>query len=156
MDRKDDGFKISPEWTKAVCKLGAGQACCRYLAVDHASFLCLKYSIHANLLNQRVKNKTMSARGDNCDGFPVESRQGERQKTRREEVQIPLSSKFEVDTQRVDAFTADLPTSFPSGIPDSDFSIGYTSPSDDSSPSPSSDYSGGGGETSGGGASSDW
>lgn len=62
----------SPQLIK-VCKLGQLHDCCRYLLLDMTGMHCAKFvpSIRA-LLDQRVAQQTMTARGDNCPGLPPE------------------------------------------------------------------------------------
>lgn len=57
----------SMAWIKAVCKIGQGAACCRYLAMG-IDWSCLKRSSLKALLDERAAAGTMSARGDNCEG----------------------------------------------------------------------------------------
>jgi len=57
------------EWTKLVCRIGQGHACCRYLTMNPAGWSCEK---HGNLkfhLDQRVATNIMTAQGDNCEGL---------------------------------------------------------------------------------------
>ncbi len=53
-----------------VCRIGQGHECCRYLMMGTKGFECAKVAeigVKA-LLDQRVAEETMTARGDNCDG----------------------------------------------------------------------------------------
>ena len=53
-----------------VCRIGQGHECCRYLMMGTKGFECAKVAgigMKA-LLDQRVAEETMTARGDNCDG----------------------------------------------------------------------------------------
>lgn len=69
-----------------ICKIGQGHACCRYLLADPQGFMCAKFNDKPtisladviigktqqksvkDLLDERVVNKTITARGDNCEG----------------------------------------------------------------------------------------
>ena len=59
---------INDEKLKAVCKIGAGKECCRYLACGADGFECLKNTSAAKLLDKRVEADTITAQGDNCVG----------------------------------------------------------------------------------------
>jgi hypothetical protein len=66
------------EHAKAVCKIGQGAACCRYLtmgssATDGVGWSCEKATKIGRYLDQRVADEMMNARGDNCEG--LDSRQ---------------------------------------------------------------------------------
>jgi hypothetical protein len=64
---------IDRDFAKKTCKLGQLHECCRYLAADVNGFCCLKQSEFKDHLDQRVKNKDMTARGDNCKGWQHDS-----------------------------------------------------------------------------------
>jgi hypothetical protein len=51
-----------------VCKMGQGEACCRYLVCGSKGFECAKHGEFMDYLDGRVKAGTMVARGDNCEG----------------------------------------------------------------------------------------
>lgn len=55
-----------------VCKIGHGNECCRYLVIGSKGFECMKNTEMKHLLDSRVQNKMMTARGDNCEGKTVE------------------------------------------------------------------------------------
>ena len=55
-----------------VCKIGQGHDCCRYLTMGGKGFECQKHSSLAKLLDQRVEDEDINARGDNCDGKTIE------------------------------------------------------------------------------------
>lgn len=58
---------------RAICKLGHGFDCCRYLIADGSGFHCAKHSAAlAAELDRRVAAKTMTARADNCPGYALE------------------------------------------------------------------------------------
>lgn len=58
-------------YVNGTCKIGQGHDCCRYLLLGAAGFECGKFSEFRALLDQRVADKTIVARGDNCDGFQM-------------------------------------------------------------------------------------
>ncbi len=55
-----------------VCKIGKGNECCRYLVIGTKGFECMKHTSMKQLLDKRVEDKMMTARGDNCEGKTVE------------------------------------------------------------------------------------
>lgn len=55
-------------WTRTVCKVGQGNACCRYLTMHPDGWSCEKYSGLRAHLDMRVKRGNITARGDNCEG----------------------------------------------------------------------------------------
>jgi len=54
---------------KTICKIGQGHECCRYLVMGASGFECAKLTSLRRNLDLRVFNKTIHARGDNCDGY---------------------------------------------------------------------------------------
>lgn len=59
---------------KAVCKIGQRAACCRYLIVSSDGFGCAKNVPDLRtLLDVRVVQESITARGDNCPGKPYPS-----------------------------------------------------------------------------------
>lgn len=61
-------MNISPNHLKEVCKMGQGNARCRYLTVGPKGFECVKNTSLKNILDSRVAKNVMVAQGDNCDG----------------------------------------------------------------------------------------
>jgi hypothetical protein len=53
---------------KNVCRIGQGNACCRYLTVSPSGWNCEKHSSLKALLDRRVEANTIVAQGDNCEG----------------------------------------------------------------------------------------
>ena len=51
-----------------VCKPGQGHECCRYVVASPGGIECAKHSSLRHILDQRVLEETIVARGDNCDG----------------------------------------------------------------------------------------
>jgi hypothetical protein len=60
------------EQVKNVCKIGQGNACCRYLVIGAQGFECVRDTEMKVYLDARVAMETMVARGDNCSGKTVE------------------------------------------------------------------------------------
>lgn len=54
-----------------ICKIGKGHDCCRYLVMSGKSWECVKHTSMATLLDTRVETKTITARGDNCEGKTI-------------------------------------------------------------------------------------
>lgn len=67
-DKKIGDGKLN-DHVKDVCKIGQGNACCRYLVMGGGGFECAKHSSLRNVLDERVKSKTINAQGDNCPGY---------------------------------------------------------------------------------------
>jgi hypothetical protein len=57
---------FTDEYRKAVCRLGEGAACCRYLTMGGGGWGCAKRSPMREAIDRRAD--TMGAKGDNCDG----------------------------------------------------------------------------------------
>lgn len=57
------------EYTKSVCHIGEGHACCRYLVASGDGFECAKDSSLAPTIDARVASGSFTARGDNCPGY---------------------------------------------------------------------------------------
>lgn len=62
---------IERNYVDSVCKIGQGHSCCRYLVCSKDGFECEKFSSLKSLLDKRVEDKTMTARGDNCKGWAI-------------------------------------------------------------------------------------
>lgn len=60
---------IPKKYVNEVCKIGKGNDSCRYLVSGHYGFECAKHTMIAPQLDRRVKEKTLTARGDNCKGW---------------------------------------------------------------------------------------
>lgn len=52
-----------------VCKHGGGEAACRYLVIIGGKPKCGKYGPARDLIERRVAENSMIAKGDNCDGI---------------------------------------------------------------------------------------
>jgi hypothetical protein len=55
-----------------ICKIGQGNACCRYLVISGVGFECVKGTEMKAYLDSRVAMETMVARADNCEGQTIE------------------------------------------------------------------------------------
>lgn len=55
------------EWARAVCLIGQGAACCRYLGATAKGFSCGKLD-DKQFYDQRVAEGRMVSVGDNCTG----------------------------------------------------------------------------------------
>lgn len=57
------------EYIKAVCKIGQGAECCRYLTAGPRGFQCEKKNVEMKrYLDLRVEAGRMNSKGDNCEG----------------------------------------------------------------------------------------
>lgn len=56
-----------------VCKIGQGPDCCRYLVANAKGIQCgkLDTSLHRTI-DARVASNTFTAKGDHCDGLPMD------------------------------------------------------------------------------------
>ena len=64
-------MKITDEHVKKVCKIGT-EKCCAYLTCGGKGFECGKFNGAKAQIDQRLKEGTMNATCDNCDGPPKE------------------------------------------------------------------------------------
>ena len=64
-------MEITQEYLKETCKMGQGNDCCRYIIVHpEDGFVCGKEEPDIkSVLDERVDNLSMTARGDNCEGW---------------------------------------------------------------------------------------
>lgn len=61
---------IPKEMLKAVCKMGEGEVCCRYIVADGTGICCAKHEEGLALqINRRVGAGVFVAMGDNCEGL---------------------------------------------------------------------------------------
>ena len=58
---------VPAEHVRAICKIGQGAECCRFLVTFELGFECAKYSDLHDTIQSRVAS--MTAKGDNCDGL---------------------------------------------------------------------------------------
>lgn len=66
------------EHVKNVCKIGKGNACCRYLVVGPKGLECVKHIQEMKEhLDEKVTGMTIVARGDNCDGRTIDELKSE-------------------------------------------------------------------------------
>lgn len=59
---------LTDDYAKSTCRIGQGAACCRYLTMSPKGWECQKHQSLRGLLDQRVSDGTINARGDNCEG----------------------------------------------------------------------------------------
>ena len=66
----DDQSRNPPDdqWTREVCRIGQGEACCRYLTMAPGGWSCEKHTVLSFTLDARAAAGTINARGDNCPG----------------------------------------------------------------------------------------
>ena len=62
-------MKLSDDQVKNLCKMGQGKKCCRYLVMSSEGFECAKKLEFKSVLDERVKQNTITAQGDNCEGL---------------------------------------------------------------------------------------
>lgn len=60
---------LDNKYIKEVCKIGQVHDCCRYLIGGEVGLQCAKLEPELKVqLDERVNRKTITARGDNCEG----------------------------------------------------------------------------------------
>lgn len=65
-----ESYSIPEDMIDSVCKRGQGHECCRYLTFGGGRFCCSKNVMPIKrLLDIRVADQDMNARGDNCEGI---------------------------------------------------------------------------------------
>lgn len=67
---------IVQTWVEAICLIGKGSACCRYLTMGAGGFECAKHTNLRDTIDRRVEAGSFTARGDNCKGLGLR-KQGE-------------------------------------------------------------------------------
>ena len=65
----DESRKISKAHLDAVCKIGRKEKTCRYISLSKIGYVCMKNSPAHKKLDQLVKEESMIARADNCEGL---------------------------------------------------------------------------------------
>ena len=65
----DEQRKIPQAHLDSVCKLKQGEKTCRYISLTVNGFICTKKTPIKSMLDQRVLDNKMSAKGDNCEGL---------------------------------------------------------------------------------------
>lgn len=61
---------IAEETVNGACGLGKGEGCCRYLGLGQGGWRCLKHSEMRAVIDRKFAEGSMTAKGDNCEGFP--------------------------------------------------------------------------------------
>jgi hypothetical protein len=64
-----DKFYPDKVYAEAVCLIGCGRHCCRYLAMKPDGLSCEKRTSFGRVIDLKVDNGQMTARGDNCRGL---------------------------------------------------------------------------------------
>ncbi len=59
---------IESKHAKEICKVGQGEECCAFLMMGANGFECAKGTRAHAIINLRLAEGTMNAKGDNCDG----------------------------------------------------------------------------------------
>lgn len=62
--------EIAQDYLKAVCKMGEGALCCRYIVAGTDGITCAKLDRSLKkAIDLRVEAGLFTARGDNCPGW---------------------------------------------------------------------------------------
>lgn len=65
----DEARKIPKAHVDSVCKIHQQEKTCRYLALTVNGWICVKKTPMKPVLDQRVSEEKMTAKGDNCEGL---------------------------------------------------------------------------------------
>ena len=65
----DEKRSIPKSHLNTICKYKQGQNTCRYIALTVKGFVCVKKTPMKKMLDDRVKEDKMKAKGDNCEGL---------------------------------------------------------------------------------------
>ena len=65
----DEKRKISKTHLYNVCRYKQGENTCRYISLTPQGYVCVKNSPMKKMLDERVKEDKMKAKGDNCEGL---------------------------------------------------------------------------------------
>ncbi len=60
---------VPNQYANDVCKMGQGADCCKYLMAGPNGLECAKDPANFGFKDQIEANNTMTAKGDNCDGY---------------------------------------------------------------------------------------
>ena len=60
---------IESKHAKEICKVGQGDECCAFLVMGRDGFECVKGTELKLLIDLRLAEGTMNAKGDNCKGY---------------------------------------------------------------------------------------
>ena len=61
---------IPSGYKETVCKMGKKEMTCSFLGFGEGGYLCLKKSSMEESIKERIRNNSISAKGDNCSGPP--------------------------------------------------------------------------------------
>ena len=64
---------MTPDHAKEMCKVGQGEECCAFLLMGADGFECAKGTFAEDVINLRLAEGTMNAKGDNCSGYTEEN-----------------------------------------------------------------------------------
>ena len=65
----DDERHITPEKSKKVCLIRQGEKTCRYIMFGRKGFVCMKNTPIADMLDNLVKDNSITAKSNNCGGL---------------------------------------------------------------------------------------
>jgi hypothetical protein len=67
-------MNITRDYAETICLMGKRALCCRFLVGQRSGFGCAKLDLTLSMaINERYAAGTMTARGDNCPGFPMDA-----------------------------------------------------------------------------------
>lgn len=65
---------ITHDYAREVCLIGKRALCCRFLVGLPSGFACAKLDFELSMaINERYAEGSMTAKGDNCPGFPMDA-----------------------------------------------------------------------------------
>lgn len=65
----DEKRKIPKAHLNSICQFKQGKQACRYIALTVSGFSCVKKTLMKDMLDKKVQDEEMKARGDNCEGL---------------------------------------------------------------------------------------
>jgi hypothetical protein len=65
----DETKKIPQKYLDSVCQYKQAEKTCRYICLSVKGYICVKKTPIKEMLDDRVKNNSMKAVGDNCAGL---------------------------------------------------------------------------------------
>lgn len=67
-------MSLTEKQIKEICKMDQGEGCCRYLTIDGGRWACAKLTPLKSMLDRRVDEGKMRAKGDNCEGVDMNAK----------------------------------------------------------------------------------